>query len=204
MKKLFLLLLMSVVFCGNVFGQIWDYSKPDKLVTFGVRAGVNIASMDGPAGIYNKSLIDFHVGLKADINIVKSFAVETGLYYSGKGAKDPQDRKVDTGDKNWRCPSIQIPVLADFKFPVSSSVEIQVKGGGYLGYVHVEKPESLYVDTKDKMDFGLIVGTGVSIKKFYVGVQYEHGLADICNYEREKLNTAFKSRNIAISLGYDF
>lgn len=198
MKKLFFVLLMAVVFSGNVFGQIWDYSKPDKAITFGVRAGVNISSMGGGQGrMYDESLIGFHVGLKTDFNIVKSFAIETGLYYSGKGASKAEKG----GNEAWRCPSVQLPVLANFKFPVSNSVEIQVKGGVFLGYVHVEKPESLYVDTKDKMDFGLIVGTGVKIKKFYVGAQFEPGMVDLVNFEK---GNRYESRNIAISLGYDF
>ena len=196
MKKLFILLLMAVAFCGSAEAQLWDNSKPDQNFTFGLRAGANISSTS--KSMYGNSLISFHAGFNANINIVKSFSLETGLFYSGKGGRN---RGYD--DK-WKCQSIQIPVLANYKYPVSKNSEIQLKGGGYIAYMHIEEPESLYVDKKSIIDCGVIIGTGVSFyRRFYLGIQYEHGFMDMINDSRGKYGEAH-SRNIAISLGYDF
>ena len=144
-------------------------------------------------GIYDdyfeiESKWGFHAGLNVDINIVKSFAVETGLYYTVKGAKMGYIFE-DEGALSY----IQLPVLALFRLPVAEATNVQLKAGGYMGYL-IEEPETLSVK---KPDVGVIVGAGISYKKFYLGLQYELGLYEVLSVED-------KNRNLAISIGYDF
>ena len=137
-----------------------------------------------------KSKINFHAGLNLDFNVVKSFAIETGLFYTGKGTK------FDT-EYNWyegyeKLSYIQLPLLALYRLPIKDDVHVQVKAGGYFGYL-INEPESVYVK---KPDMGLMFGAGINYKKFYLGLQYELGLYEVA--------WDCKNRNLALSVGYDF
>lgn len=60
----------------------------DKKFTIGVRAGLNIADASGDDADGTKSRTSFLAGVSADYNIVKSFSINSGLFYTGKGIKD--------------------------------------------------------------------------------------------------------------------
>ncbi len=192
MKKLSLLLV--ALFCSiNFYGQAWDSSKPDNRLTFGIRAGVNMSTVSGEDNDYYevKSRWNFHAGLNLDINIVKSFAVETGLFYTGKGLKLGY-----IYSNEGKLSYIQLPLLALYRLPIKDDVHVQLKAGGYFGYL-VNEPEALKVK---KPDMGVICGAGISYKKFYLGLQYEIGLYKCVDPNWFK----GRNRNLAISLGYDF
>lgn len=182
MKRI-VLLIVTLLVSMNFYAQLWDNSKPDQRFTFGVRAGANMSTM---TEIGFDNMWGFHGGLAMDYNIVKSFAVETGLFYTSKGFKH------NKYSKNYAFGYLQIPILAKLRLPVSDDVHFQVKGGGYFDYL-INEPETLKVK---KPDMGVIFGAGVSYKKIYLGLQYELGLYEVYWDGR--------NRNLAISVGYDF
>ena len=191
MKKISLL-LVTLLCSINFYGQAWDNSKPDNRFTIGVRVGANMSTIGG--GEYDsdfKSKWGFNGGLNVNVNIYKSFAIETGVYYSAKGFKWDYEI-LGSYYKNPNLQYLQMPLLALLRLYMTDETHIQLKAGGYMGYL-INKPESLYVK---KPDLGIIVGAGVNYKKFYLGVQYELGLYEISGDD--------KNRNLAISLGYDF
>ena len=177
------LLIVTLLVSMNFYAQLWDNSKPDQRFTFGVRAGANLSTL---TEFDTDSNLGFHGGLVMDYNIVKSFAVETGLYYTSKGFKH------DKYGKSYELGYLQIPVLAKLRLHVSDDVHVQVKGGGYFDYL-INEPETLRVK---KPDMGVIFGAGMSYKKVYLGLQYELGLYEVYWEGR--------NRNLAISVGYDF
>ena len=185
MKKISLL-LVTLLCSISFYGQAWDSSKPDQRFTFGIRAGVNMSTFSGVDD--NKSKINFHAGLNLDFNVVKSFAIETGLFYTGKGTKFDYSRYEDYEKLSY----IQLPLLALYRLPIKDDVHVQVKAGGYFGYL-INEPESVYVK---KPDMGLMFGAGINYKKFYLGLQYELGLYEVA--------WDCKNRNLALSVGYDF
>ena len=187
MKRI-VFLLFALLCSMNFYAQMWDSSKPDKNLTFGVRAGVNMSTFGGSKYYDYESRWSFHAGMNADLNIVKSFAIETGLFYTSKGAKMRYINKNE-GSVSY----VQLPLLALFRFPISEETHVQVKAGGYAGYL-IEEPETLKVK---KPDMGIIVGTGINYRKFFLGLQYELGLYKTIFRED-------KNRNLAISVGYDF
>lgn len=191
------LLLVALLVSISFYGQTWDNSKPDNRLTIGIRAGSNMSSIsvdDNDSSI--KSKWGFHIGLNVDVNIVKSFAVETGLFYSAKGFKLDKQMGYDKSN-NYDLNYIQLPLLAVFRLNVSENANIQLKAGGYAGYL-INEPETLRVK---KPDVGLIVGAGISYRKFYLGLQYELGMY---NALKVGYGDACKNRNLAISVGYDF
>ena len=54
-----------------------------------------------------------------------------------------------------------------------------------------------------RFDAGLSFGIGVSIKKFYVGLNYDLGLANIADKDQWK-DYKIKNRNFSIGVGYNF
>lgn len=187
MRKL-MLLCVAMVYCTCSFAQMWDNSKPDKNVTFGVRAGLNYSTYSSTNHYYNPLRgIGGQAGLNVDFNIVKSFAIETGLFYTLTSAL----KQKYTGEKILLS-GCEIPILAKVKFPIANEHYLQLKSGISASYL-VEKPETLAVH---KPDIGLIVGLGISLKKIYIGTQYEMGINSVA--------TDIKKNYLALMLGYDF
>ena len=201
MKRI-VLLIVTLLVSMNFYAQLWDNSKPDQRFTFGVRAGANLSTLgvDDDYYDYYKNRWGFHGGFVIDYNIVKSFAVETGLFYTGKGAKYDKERSYYSyyKDESLKFNYLQIPILAELRLPVSDDASVQVKGGGYFGYL-INEPETLKVK---KPDIGIIFGAGISYKKVYLGLQYELGLYDAYTFGKE--GDYLRNRNLAISVGYDF
>lgn len=191
MKKLIFLCVMALSSMDS-FAQLWDNSKPDKRVTFGVRAGVNNStyslSVDKDWWEDNlKSRWGFHGGLNMDINFYKSFALETGLFYSEKGFKN------EGFDKNVKMGFIQVPVQALTRLYLKDDVYLSAKAGGFVACA--VKKEEYHKD----VDAGLSFGAGIAIKKIFLGVQYELGLLSL-----DRDFSGGKTGNLAISIGYDF
>lgn len=67
--------------------QFWDTAKPEQRVSFGVRAGLNFSIMSGddeevPGLGYRNG---FFGGVSADIRVINSFGINTGLFFTQKG-----------------------------------------------------------------------------------------------------------------------
>lgn len=77
MKKLLLSAAMAVFMLSNVNAQE---------VKFGVKAGVNFASLGGDDASGFDGLTSFHVGALAEIGISEKFAIQPELVYSLQGA----------------------------------------------------------------------------------------------------------------------
>ncbi|MBQ9677686.1 MAG: PorT family protein [Prevotella sp.] len=209
MKKIALLFIAAVCSVNN-FAQTWDNAKPDKRVTFGIRAGVNLSSTNTPEGYsysysYSTKMgMGFHAGINADINIIKSFAIQTGLMYSQQHCTitESSNREeyidnipthyYDTYEYTIQKDYVMLPVLALCRFYLSNNIHIQVKAGGYAAYIF---PKEDGIEVGSRFDWGAIVGAGISVKKFYLGARYEMGF-----HKKE----GEKTSNIAISVGYDF
>ena len=200
--------LFVVVFCCiNFYGQAWDNAKPDRRFTFGIRAGANFSSTAAKEWVasewipyemhyyrYNsfKSKLGFHAGLNVDINIIKSFAVETGLYYTNKVFTGEETTTNES--ETFEFQYIQLPVLALFRLYIEDDMHIQLKGGVYCGSPF--KIPSLL--NGHWPDAGIMVGAGVNYKKYYFGVQYEMGMTT------SRFEDSGKCSNLSISVGYDF
>lgn len=183
--------------CMSFYGQVWDSSKPDSRVTFGIRAGANLTSWNMNVDYYDyldtKSVWGFQGGVNVDINVVKSFAVETGLFYSQKNLK-LVDKYYDDEWPTEYGAYLQIPLQAVYKLPLANDLHLQVKAGGYAAYM-VKEPD---IQNIKKFDAGFVFGLGFDFKKIYLGAQFELGMAKIHSDSKPK------NRTLSISLGYDF
>ena len=117
---------------------LWDDGKPAQLVTFGVRAGMNVANVGGDEDDA-KSKIGFFGGLGVDFNIVNSLSINSGLFFTQKGCKtDDIDMDIEgyPMDANARFTMnfIELPVYLSYRLPLNLESSLQVFFGPYFDY----------------------------------------------------------------------
>ena len=165
-----------------------------KPVAFGLRAGVNLATM-APSDEWDGScdkITSFHAGVSADVRLGKKLSLNTALLFSQKGYK------YENGYYRSESAKAQFIML-----PVQLSLRLgtfQINAGPYAEYgiggkIEAGRNETEFdtFDYYDAFNYGISAGAGIVFAKhFYLGANYEMGLSDYAN------------RNIAISLGYNF
>lgn len=199
--------------------SFFSTEKADGGVTFGVRAGLNFANMsvsdqDGSATLSPGSRTTFHVGLIADIPLMQSLYVQTGLYLQNKGYKYDEDGYTETAKPMY----LEIPVLASYRYDLSDALQIQVNAGPYFGYGIGGKAKAEGEYNEGEIDFfgddddqygakrfncGLQFGAGLTLNShYYLGFAYQLGLTNIMDTHDDY--DKVKDRNWMISLGYNF
>ena len=73
--------------------SFFSTEKVDGGVQFGIRAGLNVAGMDyteDNVTVSTDNRANWHVGIIADIPMMESLYVQTGLYLQNKGYKEKE------------------------------------------------------------------------------------------------------------------
>lgn len=222
MKKF--LLVATCAFCAlTVSAQrasssstsFFSTEKVEGGVQFGIRAGLNSANVSFSEDGYSaspKSRTSFHIGLIADIPVVESFYVQTGLYFQNKGWKVEDGEGTET----YKPMYLEIPLLASYRYNFSDAAQLQINFGPYFAYGigGKEEYESDYYDEDwdffgddsdwKRFDMGLQVGAGVTLAQhYYIGFAYEFGLTNIADTDDDD-DYSYRNRNWMISVGYNF
>jgi len=103
-----------------------------------VKAGVNLAniSVDKDGNVDDaRGIASFHAGLQADLPVTKFFAIQPGVFFTGKGSKIESG---NTSGDNWIRSStkpyyIEVPVNAVIKLPLGDESSLFFGAGPYLG-----------------------------------------------------------------------
>lgn len=189
MRKLFLMAAVAV------FGL--SYANAQE-VTFGVKAGVNFATLNGDdaEGINGKTA--FHVGGLANIGISDEFSIQPEVLYSAQGGKLKEGNIM--GKYNFDY--INIPVLAKFMVADGFSIEAGPQVGFLLSAKAKGDGES--VDLKDELkgtDFSGVLGLGYQIESgLNFAARYNLGFGNIVDSKEGDL----KNGVIQLSVGYMF
>lgn len=200
--------------------SFFSTEKAETGVQFGIRAGVNFANQTqkvSEESVSFSSRTAFHVGFIADLPIVESFYIQTGLYLQSKGSKNEY---FDEGTiKESITPMyLEIPLLASYRYNFSKAAQLQVNFGPYFAYgISGKYKEEIVGNEVGEVDFfgddgdnfgakrfdcGLQVGAGMTFAKhYYVGLAYEFGLTNIAH---ETADGTLKNKNFMISVGYTF
>ncbi len=174
MKKLFLVAAITAVGFA---------SKAQ--VTFGVKAGLNIASLTGDDADGLSSLASFNGGGLVNIPISSQFSVQPELVYSGEGAK------ADGGKYLFNY--INVPVLLQYnnasgffaelgpQIGLLTSAKVKVDGGGST-------------DVKDQLkstNFSVAVGLGYKLANgLGFNARYNLGLVNIVDADGSDLKSS--------------
>ena len=185
MKKLFVLVLTTGVFF-----------TASAQIQFGVKAGVNIATLAGAGSAGATSKVGFHGGGFARIPLVNSFFLQPELVYSGQGAKATSDGVVYNINQNY----LNIPVLA--KWEHSSGFYRET--GPQLGFLLAanvsaggssQDVKSSYKST----DFSWAFGVGYKLPLISAGINARYNLG-ISNIAADQVN-GYAVRNSVFQLG---
>ena len=129
-----ILALGTLVMLGGIVTYAQTAPKPSLFA----KAGLNLSNItinkDGALDD-GRTLASFHAGLQADLPIGSFFAIQPGVFFTGKGAKLESG---STSDANWyrsttRPYYIEVPVNAVIKLPLGDQSSLFFGAGPYLG-----------------------------------------------------------------------
>lgn len=198
MKRIYLLIVM--VFLGlNVYAQ--DNG-------FGVRAGVNIASMTN----YN-SKVGFHVGGLYRLQLSSSTPIffEPGVMLQFKGGKLTREGTSST----FNLAYVEIPATFAYRIQLNDTWVIQPAVGPYFAFgVSGTLKQSFMGQTQSgdlfgsngalkRGDVGLKIALGVLINRVYVGAGYDLSFVNLPKNYTEG-DPKLRNGSFYISAGYNF
>lgn len=212
-------ILMFILFTGffktSVFAQEWT-----------LLGGINFSNQSAKDNSVNHAKIDehktrvsMHLGILFDIPVADNFSVETGLMYNPKGYKLVANDGALTMIVKAKPQYLELPILAKYKHSLNDNISLYGMIGPTIGFAiaggftYIEKAHGQKAKDHGKLkfgttsasdykclDFGLMIGTGVSFSKFRAGVFYQPGLINVAPHS---LN-GYKSRTrvFGLSVGY--
>jgi hypothetical protein len=204
MKKLNIVLLIVVI--GFSFSTIAQ-------VTFGPKVGVNLAKYsfnfkDASDEPDIKSRLAPLIGIAVNSQFNEALALQTGIFYSGKGCSFDLDKMSDGDvdvDGYWRISSgyLELPVNLAYGFPMGES-QLQIFAGPYVAYG---------ITGKMKMDFTVKSGGDSESVNEEIKIKFK-GTVDENDEEEEDVTyqsaldfglnfgVGFKTGPILINAGY--
>ena len=179
-------------------------------LNLGVKGGLNMSNFYGDELTDKNMKAGFHVGLAADYEFAPGMAIQSGLFFTTKGAKVVYNFPIlGEVDGTINSLNLQIPVHFAYKQEVTPGTRIVFHAGPYIAYGVGGKISS--GDTKlgdtfgDKgllkpFDAGLGLGVGAEFARFLVDVGWDMGLVNVADFS----NGNMKNQNAYLSVGYRF
>jgi len=201
MKNLLLLIAVSIFeFTANA----QDSSTSDYGIKFGIKTGLNFATVVGGHSTGVEARTAFHLGAVAEIFIFEKFYVQPEILYSAQGFKSSSDEFESKEMYDY----LNIPMLAKYYVAQGLSLEAgpqigfllsakyEFKSGGYS--------ESGDVQDVKGVDFGVNLGLGYKLDSgLNFGVRYYLGLYNIIDQDEAPV-TDFNNEVFQFSIGYMF
>lgn len=207
---------------SSTSSSFFSTEKADQGVTIGIRAGLNFAKWTGDFDEPTDTRTAFHVGVIADIPLMQSLYIQSGLYFQSKGCKF-EEEMYNWSEKVTTSPMyLEIPILASYRYDFGDAAQLQVNFGPYFAVgiagkykEEIEDGSDFYktdVDIFDsdegllnRFDCGLQVGAGVTFAQhYYLGFAYQFGLTNMTNEDNVGSEVSTKNSNWMLSLGYNF
>lgn len=239
MKKLFVAAVATV--CAlSVSAQrasdtsefsFWDGEQTEQKIVIGPRVGLNVSSLStDKLGEFDlDSKVGFNVGVAVEFPIVRSFYVNTGLFYTTKGAKKEFVEGSETDKYTFNAGYLELPVYASYRLNFAEASQLQINFGPYFAYGVNGKAKNEYTDAEypednldteidlfgttenaddpkagfKRFDCGLGVGLGYTFNRIYLGINYQFGLVNIADKKQWGAGK-IKNNNFNISIGYNF
>lgn len=197
MKKFFAA-IVAVLFAAPSFAQMGSggFSLNESTVYYGLRMGLNVSTitgdlldLDSKAGMTLGGVVGLRVSDTTPI------FVESGLYYSARGAKD------------FNLNYLEIPVLIKYGIQATDDIAILPYIGPYFSYgiggkyKTLEGKRSSYNWVKHS-DMGFKLGCGAEYNKLYAELGYQFGVMDIA--KDNPTDDGAHTGNFFINIGVNF
>lgn len=222
MKKLKLSLIVAFLGMISLVGA--------QTASLSVKGGLNMSNFYGD-NLSDKSMNPgFHIGVSADLEFVHNVSLQTGLFFSTKGAKYNYDYPVKAvGQLEYTVNAnyLQLPIHIAYKMDITPGTKLVFHAGPYLAYGigGKRKIESKYspdlepfvgkqeINTFDKnfgfkpFDTGVGIGVGMEFGILIVDLGWDMGLNNIAR-EVKVGDTVYKqsvrNQSAYLSIGYKF
>ena len=213
MKKLKLSLVIAFLGMISLVGA--------QTASFSVKSGLNMSNYYGDDLTDKNMKPGFHIGLGADLGFTPNVSLQTGLFFSTKGAKYHYEIPV-VGELEYNVNAnyLQLPVHLAYKVDVTPSTKVVFHAGPYVAYgvSGKRKVVSKYtadfdqllgkqeINTFDKdfgfkpFDAGVGLGVGAEFGMILVDLGWDMGLTNISRAAKGSV----KTQNAYLSLGYKF
>ena len=207
MKKLKLSLLVALLGMVSIVGA-QDF-------TFNVKGGLNLSNVSGDVED-NKVKLGFHLGVGTDYSFAPNMAIQSGLFFTSKGAKMEYKEEFegttykDEGTLNANF--LQLPVHFAYKIDAAPETKVVLHAGPYIAYgiggktrLKEDGDEFDKMDTFDKdyglkrFDAGLGVGVGAEFGRILLDLGWDMGFVNL-GFNEVDIN----SQNAYLSVGYRF
>lgn len=183
----------------------------------GIKGGFNLSKFYSvePAGMEQKYLAGFQVGLFKGFNISPSVQIQPEIFFIQKGSKVTYTLDAVEVIGKTRISYFEIPLLLKFNIKPDTSVNPYLIAGPYVAFRTkatqtveaggVKESEDIKNDVKST-DFGIIGGLGLEFKLadmpkcILVEIRYELGLVDIAKAADYKA----KNSSIVFNVGVGF
>ena len=195
MKKLAVILGLVLLFAVGATAQ-------DKMVSYGFKAGIDMANFTGD--ISNNSMkVGFIGGGFVEYMVAPQIGIQLEVLYAMKGTKE------DGGDGKLKFDYLEIPVLFKYIVPTQGNVSPFFFAGPQVGFLLSAKSDPGGEDIKDafeSVDFGLAFGAGANIKMesftLMFDGRYSLGLTNVV--KDAPSGFSWKTSNIAFTVGVGF
>lgn len=206
-------------------------TQAQKGFSYGLKAGLNLSTSSYNRFFTDKKVLKpgFQVGITGEFGFTDAFFLQSELVFTTKGAEYRGAESWIGGTNppitHWRNiftqNYVQVPLKVAYKFNAGADLKLFVNAGGYAAYgisgtdktknryTKVDRPddESVAYPFKEgalkRFDTGALLGFGAEYKRFTLGINYEHGLADIgAQLSNSVYDFEYHNRNIAFTLGY--
>lgn len=174
MKKIILIAIL-IVYSFTVSAQ--NKLENSSGVIFGVKAGVNFATITGDDTEDVDTRTSFHAGVVVEMEIFDKFSFQPEILYSSQGAKGSSDGM----DMEIKYDYLNIPLLVKYYLAEGFSIE----GGPQVGILLSADGEAsgISVDIKDitkDIDFSLDLGLGYILENgLNFAARYNFGISNI-------------------------
>jgi hypothetical protein len=139
---------------------------------FGIKAGLNISSLDVKDGVDFDSKAGVNIGALAHVHLTPHFAVQPEVVYSQQGGKDGNDK--------WKINYVNIPVL--LQYMIDNGFRLQT--GPQLGIKTSAKIKSGDLEVENHnvntFDFSWAIGASyISAAGLGVDARYNIGISNV-------------------------
>lgn len=165
-------------------------------ISFGAKAGVNLANFSGDDVEDNAMRIGAFGGVYANLGLTEDIFFQPELLFSMQGVE------ADEGDGGTKLNYINIPLM--FQYGITD--EIRVEAGPQVGLLlsadlDVGEGDVDFKDEMSSIDFGMNLGASYNMDNgISVSVRYNLGLTEVI--DSDVFESDAKNSVISIGLGY--
>ncbi|PSG88573.1 porin family protein [Aurantibacter aestuarii] len=228
MKKI--ILNLSLLFSLLIVNAQDDVSNSTTNVSFGIKAGLNLADLSGEDIAESSSKLGFHIGGVAEIMISDKFSIQPELIFSQQGTESTEKESGTFEGGSFSIEEetilklnyLNLPVLAKFYvvdgfsleagpqvgFLLSADLEYDYRETVTFDGETITDTESAKATVKNEfkgIDFGLGFGANFKLNMgLNFGLRYNLGLTSIAEDDEDGEAFDVKNNVLQFSVGYSF